>query len=77
MTVPGYAILPVNAAGMKKILIIEDHEHKEENIRQLLGFSNYVVLVAADGREGIGLACGKDPTLSSAIPVCRPSMDTA
>jgi len=63
MTVPGYAILPVNAAGMKKILIIEDHEHKEENIRQLLGFSNYVVLVAADGREGIGLALRERPDL--------------
>ncbi|HVS96623.1 MAG TPA: cyclic nucleotide-binding domain-containing protein [Puia sp.] len=48
---------------MKKILFIEDQGHKEDSIRQLLGLSNYLVLVAADGRDGIGLAVRERPDL--------------
>lgn len=48
---------------MQKILFIQDQAQKEEDIRQLLGLSNYRVVVAADGREGIEMALGERPDL--------------
>jgi CheY-like chemotaxis protein len=49
--------------GMKKILFIEDQIQEEENIRQLLGLSNYSVTVVADWKEGVRLAMNSHPDL--------------
>jgi CRP-like cAMP-binding protein/CheY-like chemotaxis protein len=50
-------------AYMEKILFIEDQSENGENIRQLLGLSNYRVIVAADGREGMTRAIAERPDL--------------
>jgi CRP-like cAMP-binding protein len=50
-------------ADMKKILFIEDQAENGENIRQLLGLSNYQVIVAPDGGEGMALAIAERPDL--------------
>ena len=60
---PDDGILPLNAPLMKKILFIQDQEHQEDSIRQLLELSNYLVHVAGDGRDGIGMALRERPDL--------------
>ena len=48
---------------MKKILLIEDDEHLRDNIKELLELSNYQVLIAGNGKEGVEKACLFHPNL--------------
>jgi CRP/FNR family transcriptional regulator, cyclic AMP receptor protein len=48
---------------MKKILLIEDNEEIRENTAEILGLSNYDVITAADGKEGLAKAIGERPDL--------------
>jgi CRP/FNR family cyclic AMP-dependent transcriptional regulator len=48
---------------MKKILLIEDDEHLRDNIKELLELSNYQVLIAGNGKEGIEKATIFHPNL--------------
>jgi len=48
---------------MKTILIIEDNEDIRENVAEILMLSNYKVLTAANGKEGIETAQQKHPDL--------------
>jgi DNA-binding response OmpR family regulator len=48
---------------MKTILIIEDNEDIRENVAEILMLSNYKVLQAANGKEGIETAQAKLPDL--------------
>jgi CRP/FNR family transcriptional regulator, cyclic AMP receptor protein len=48
---------------MDKILLIEDHLELRENTAELLELSNYVVLKAEDGKEGVELALRERPDL--------------
>ena len=48
---------------MKTILIIEDHEDIRENVAEILMLSNYKVLMAANGKEGIEAAQKNIPDL--------------
>lgn len=48
---------------MKKILLIEDREGGENNLKELLGLSNYVVIGATDGGQGIRMAIAEKPDL--------------
>lgn len=47
----------------RKILVIEDSHEMRDNIAELLELSNYEVLQAADGKEGIKLAISEVPDL--------------
>ena len=47
----------------KTILIIEDNEDIRDNVAEILTLSNYKVLLAANGKEGIDLAQKKKPDL--------------
>jgi CRP/FNR family transcriptional regulator, cyclic AMP receptor protein len=48
---------------MKTILIIEDNEDIRENVAEILTLSNYNVLTAANGKEGIEAAQKQHPDL--------------
>ena len=48
---------------MKTILIIEDNEDIRENVAEILMLSNYKVLMAKNGKEGIEAAQQKHPAL--------------
>ncbi len=48
---------------MKTILIIEDNEDIRENVDEILTLSNYAVLTARNGKEGIEIAINKKPDL--------------
>jgi DNA-binding response OmpR family regulator len=48
---------------MKKILLIEDNEDLREITAELLGLSNYQVLTAANGKEGVEKALSAAPDL--------------
>ncbi len=48
---------------MKTILIIEDNEDIRENVAEILMLSDYKVLMAANGKEGIEAAQSKSPDL--------------
>ena len=38
---------------MKKILLIEEQRETADDLRELLGLSNYAVISASDGRQGM------------------------
>lgn len=48
---------------MKKILLIEEQQETANNLRELLSLSNYTVLSAADGRQGVRMAVAEKPDL--------------
>lgn len=48
---------------MKKILLIEDNQDIRENMAEILEMSNYKVLTAQDGKEGVALAIESKPDL--------------
>lgn len=48
---------------MKTILLIEDNEEIRENMGEILELSNYKVLTAADGKEGVAQAIQHKPDL--------------
>jgi CRP-like cAMP-binding protein/CheY-like chemotaxis protein len=48
---------------MKKILLIEDNEDIREITAELLGLSNYHVITACNGREGVEKALSQSPDL--------------
>lgn len=48
---------------MKTILIIEDNEDIRENVSEILMLSNYKVIMAANGKEGIDVAQKSQPDL--------------
>lgn len=48
---------------MKKILLIEDDEHLRDNIKELLELSNYEVLIAGNGKDGVEKATHFHPNL--------------
>ena len=48
---------------MQKILIIEDNEEVRENTAEILGLSDYSVLIAEDGQSGADLALKEHPDL--------------
>ena len=48
---------------MKKILIIEDNEEVRENTAEILELSDYQVLTAANGKEGVAIALNEKPDL--------------
>ncbi len=48
---------------MNKILIIEDNEEVRENTAEILALSNYEVITAANGKEGVEVALVQHPDL--------------
>ncbi len=48
---------------MKTILVIEDNEDIRENVEEILTLSDYKVLTAANGKEGVEVATSKKPDL--------------
>lgn len=48
---------------MKKILLIEEQQETADNLRELLGLSNYTVISAGDGRQGVRMAVAEKPDL--------------
>lgn len=48
---------------MKKILVIEDNDEVRENIAEILELSNYEVMSAANGKEGVAIALQTKPDL--------------
>jgi DNA-binding response OmpR family regulator len=48
---------------MKTILLIEDNQDIRENMAEILEMSNYKVLTAQDGKEGVALAVQNNPDL--------------
>ncbi len=48
---------------MKKILLIEDNEDVRNNTAEILELSNYEVIVAEDGKEGVEKALAHQPDL--------------
>jgi CRP-like cAMP-binding protein len=48
---------------MKTILIIEDNEYIRENVEEILTLSDYAVITARNGKEGIETAQKKQPDL--------------
>lgn len=48
---------------MKTILLIEDNQDIRENMAEILEMSNYKVLSAQDGKEGVALAVENKPDL--------------
>ena len=48
---------------MKKILVIEDNEEVRENIAEILELSEFEVIQAADGKEGVVKALRQSPDL--------------
>jgi CRP/FNR family cyclic AMP-dependent transcriptional regulator len=48
---------------MKKILLIEEDAGMRTAVKEILGLSNYTVVCAADGKEGVRMAVGEQPDL--------------
>jgi CRP/FNR family transcriptional regulator, cyclic AMP receptor protein len=48
---------------MRTILLIEDNQDIRENMAEILEMSNYKVLTAPDGKEGVALAIEHKPDL--------------
>jgi CRP-like cAMP-binding protein/ActR/RegA family two-component response regulator len=48
---------------MQKILLIEEQQDTADNLRELLSLSNYAVICAADGRQGVKMAIAERPDL--------------
>ncbi len=48
---------------MRKILIIEDNDEVRENTAEILELSDYEVVTASDGKEGVALALKEKPDL--------------
>lgn len=48
---------------MKKILLIEEQPETADNLKDLLGLSNYTVISAPDGRQGVRMAVAEKPDL--------------
>lgn len=48
---------------MKKILVIEDNPEILENTAEILELSNYTVITAANGKEGVAQALANNPDL--------------
>lgn len=48
---------------MKKILVIEDNDEVRENVVEILELSNYQVLAAENGKEGVAIALKEKPDL--------------
>ncbi len=48
---------------MKTVLLIEDNRDIRENLAEILELSNYKVLTAADGKEGVTMALNNHPDL--------------
>lgn len=46
-----------------KILVIEDNQEVRENLVEILALSNFTVLSAEDGTQGVGIAQSKSPDL--------------
>lgn len=59
---------------MKKILVIEDHALMRRNIVTILKMEGYLAFSAANGREGLLLACQEKPDLIL-CDVMMPEMD--
>jgi CheY-like chemotaxis protein len=61
-------------AVKKKILLIEDNAPIRENTVELLELSDYDVLVAHDGKQGVEIACNETPDLIL-CDIMMPEMD--
>jgi CRP/FNR family cyclic AMP-dependent transcriptional regulator len=48
---------------MKKILLIEEQQETADNLRELLGLSNYAVIRAVNGGQGVRMAVAERPDL--------------
>lgn len=48
---------------MKKILVIEDNDEVRENVAEIIELSNYKVLSAQNGKEGVAIALKEKPDL--------------
>ncbi len=48
---------------MKKILIIEDNDEVRENTAEILELSDYEVMTASNGKEGVSIALKEKPDL--------------
>lgn len=48
---------------MKRILMVEDTEDNRQIVRDLLGTTNYELLEACDGAEGVAMAVHHQPDL--------------
>lgn len=48
---------------MKKVLVIEDNRDILDNIAEILELSNYLVIKASNGKEGVASALAKKPDL--------------
>lgn len=48
---------------MNKILVIEDNEEVRENTSEILSLSNYEVITASNGKEGVEVALAEHPDL--------------
>ncbi len=59
---------------MKKILVIEDNTEVRENIAEILELSNYDVITAEDGKQGVELALNKIPDLI-VCDIMMPALD--
>jgi CRP/FNR family transcriptional regulator, cyclic AMP receptor protein len=54
---------PMNNSPMKTILLIEDNKVIRENMAEILELSDYKVLTAKDGKEGVSIAIQHKPDL--------------
>lgn len=59
---------------MKKILLIEDNQGMRENTAEILELSNYKVVTAENGKEGVRLALSETPDLII-CDIMMPEMD--
>jgi diguanylate cyclase (GGDEF)-like protein/PAS domain S-box-containing protein len=61
----GFSRSPINLQGpkMATILIVDDHVLNRQFLMVLLGYSGHSLIEAADGAEGLDLACAKHPDL--------------
>jgi CheY-like chemotaxis protein/CRP-like cAMP-binding protein len=48
---------------MTKILLVEDHDEIRENTREILELANFLVVTAANGKEGYAMALQETPDL--------------
>lgn len=48
---------------MNKILVIEDNAEVRENLKEILELSDYEVITAEDGKEGVEMALEQEPDL--------------
>jgi ABC-2 type transport system ATP-binding protein len=60
---PGGTLLEITLDGDYRILIIEDQREMRENLATILEMESYVVLRAANGREGLEMARAERPDL--------------